>query len=127
MRPDPNTEGRSIPTFDPSHTSFKHALSVIVFSGIWLEAYLHNLAVSRLGPTAADSLDRRIYEVKLEELGCSDPSVLEKAQRFRETRREIVHEKAHFDTGNIKVAQTEARLAYELVKVVEERLAEEAS
>ena len=118
-RPNPTSDVGSIITVDPSHAGLKSALNVIVFAGIWLEAYLHLVAVSRLGKGAAKKFDRKAYEDKLTQLECSNSDILDKAKRLRNTRREIVHEKAHFDSGEIKIAQTEAQLAYELVTSVE--------
>lgn len=115
-RPKPNGEKGSIITYDPEHKSFKHSLVAIVFAGIYLEALLYIKGVKRLGKTAYDKIDRKIYEDKLMALGITDPQLLALCKRFRIARKELVHEKA-FQQSESKLwgAQDEARKAINLI------------
>ena len=42
-------------------------------------------------------------------------TILDRVDSFKETRKELVHEKAHFDNGEIKWAEKEAEIAYEIM------------
>lgn len=87
----------------------------IVFTGIWLEALMHLLIVQKYGEQKFKEYDFKSYEKKLQLLGCSDQQIIDRATRFQKTRKALVHEKAHFDDGEIKFAQDEADSAYELL------------
>ncbi len=117
-RPKPNGEPGWIITYDPDGRSFKAALVVITFSGIYLEALLHLLIVKKKGLKTYKEYDRRPYEVKLKLLGCSDELILEECEHYRKVRREIIHEKAHIDTEIIRFAQDEATKAFKLIGLV---------
>lgn len=106
-------------TFDPHQTSFKQAMIAIVFTGIWLEALLHLQLVRKHGRDAYGDYDFKSYADKLAALGCNDSTILDSARRFQESRRELVHEKAHFDGGQMKAAQDEADNANALLLAVE--------
>lgn len=108
--------------FDPSQKSFKQAMIVIVFTGMWLEALLHLLIVRSHGEAKFRELDFKSYEEKLKLLGVFEESVLEAATRFRKARKELVHEKAHFDTSETKIAQDEAHNAYQMLLAIESAL-----
>jgi uncharacterized protein YutE (UPF0331/DUF86 family) len=59
-----------------------------------------------------------IYEEKLKLLKIVDTEFLQRVERFRSTRNQLLHEKAFFDNGEIRVAEEEAELAIELVRYV---------
>lgn len=105
--------------FDPSQKSFKSAMVAIVFTGMWLEALLHLLIVRDFGEEKFRKFDFKLYEEKLRLIGIDDNSILEAAARFRIARKELVHEKAHFNTRETQTAQDEARNAYQLLMAVE--------
>jgi len=48
-------------------------------------------------------------------LGCTDQKLLDRVLRFRKTRKSLVHEKAHLDDGEIKLAQDEAENAHQIL------------
>jgi hypothetical protein len=102
-------------TYDPDQKSFKQAMIAIVFTGLWLEALLHLLIVRDHGVNTFNKYDRKSYSEKLRLLGCSDNAVLASADRFQNCRKELVHEKAYLDTGQIKTAQDEADNAHQLL------------
>ena len=94
-RPRPNGEPGWILTPDPEQRSFKQALIAIVFSGAYLEAILRIVGRDRLGPEEYGRIEYgTTYEKKLERLGIADPALLGKCERLRESRNEVVHEKA---------------------------------
>lgn len=105
--------------FDPSQMSFKQAMIVIVFTGMWLEALLHLLIVRDHNEDKFREFDFKSYEEKLKLLGITDQSILDATSRFRKVRKELVHEKAYFDTGEAKVAQDEAHNAHQLLLTIE--------
>jgi hypothetical protein len=120
---EPIGDGRPgwIISFDPNQTSFRQAMITIVFTGIWLEALLHLLIVRDHGEEKFKEFDRKPYEDKILLLGCSDQKILDSAERFRKCRRELVHEKAFFDSGEAKTAQDEAENAYQLLVAIDSR------
>lgn len=115
----PKADGSTgwIITYDPDRNSFKQAMISIVFSAMWLESLLHLLIVKHLGEKKFKECDRKKinYEKKLELLGCTDQDILDRVARFRKTRNSLVHEKAHFDSGEIITAQDEANNAHEML------------
>lgn len=105
--------------YDPTYKSFKKSMIVVVFTGIWLEAFLHLEIVKAFGESEFKKVDRtKSYEEKLEIIGINDSELLKKVNNFRETRRELVHEKAFMDKGEIKKAQEEATLANEVMREI---------
>ena len=108
--------------FDPNQKSFKQAMVAIVFTGMWLEALLPLLIVRDHGEEKFREIDFKPYEEKLRFIGIDDNSILEAAARFRIARKELVHEKAHFDTGETKKAQDEARNAYQFLLAIDTAL-----
>lgn len=108
--------------FDPNQKSFKQAMIVIVFTGMWLEALLHLLIVRDHGEAKFREVDYKSYEEKLRLVGIDDNSILEAAARFRIARKELVHEKAHFNAGETQTAQDEARNAYQLMLAIDTAL-----
>jgi hypothetical protein len=111
----PRGDGGWVITYDPSSTSFKQACITVVFAGIWLEAAAHLAIVRQHGLAKAKEFDRRSYEDKLQLLGQSDSDILARARRLQAARRELVHEKAHMDSGVLRFAQKEADNAYQLL------------
>ena len=114
-RPKPDGSAGWVITYDPSQNSFKQSMIAIVFTGMWLEAFLHLQIVQKYGEQKFKEYDFKSYEEKLQLLGCSDQQIIDRATRFRKTRKALVHEKAHFDDGEIRTAQDEADSAYELL------------
>lgn len=108
--------------FDPNQKCFKQAMIAIVFTGMWLEALLHLLIVRDHGEEKFREVDYKPYEEKLRLIGIDDKSILESAARFRVARKALVHEKAHFDTGETQTAQDEARNAYQLLLAIDTAL-----
>ena len=112
----PKSEGEGwIIKYDPEQKSFKSAMITLVFTGIWLEALLHLLIVREYGETEYQKYDHKSYEEKLRLLGITNEPLLGKVQQFRATRKELVHEKAHFNQATIKTAQKEAKIAREVM------------
>ena len=103
---------------DPNRASFKAAMVTIVFVGMWLEAFLHLEIVRRAGLAQYKKVDFSSYEEKLKLVGVDDQALLSKVAKFRKSRKELVHEKAYFDSNSIKVAQSEAELAHEVMLLV---------
>ena len=111
-------------TFDPNQTSFKRAMISIVFTGMWLDALMHLLIVRDHGEDKFKVYDRKWYEEKLTLLGCQEQGLLRRVKKFRESRKSLVHEKAHFDDGEIKTAQDEAENAHEMLVAIHEHFSE---
>ena len=109
-----------IVTYDPDQTSFKQAMISVVFTGMWLEAVTHLLIVKVHGKDKFKEYDFKSYEEKLTLLGCIDQELLNSVSRFRQARKSLVHEKAHFDDAEIRWAQKEAENAHELLLAVNE-------
>ena len=124
-RPKPDGSAGWIVTYDPTQTSFKQAMISLVFAGMWLEAMTHLLIVKVHGKDKFEEYDFKSYEEKLMLLGCTDQELLNSVSEFRKARRLLVHEKAHFDDGEIRWAQKEAENAHELLVVIYERLSEQ--
>ena len=113
----PRADGGWIISYDPDRRCFKAACVSIVFTGIWLEAATH-LAYARLGRLAdLKKFDSQVYENKLVALGF-EPTVLEQAKRLRLARKELVHEKAYLDSGEMRFAQAEAENANQLLRAL---------
>lgn len=119
-RPKPNDEPGWIFTFDPDQKSFKAAFVTIIFSGIYLEALLHLLIVERKGLSVYIESDKRrdTYAKKLKLLDCKEQFILEDSEHLRIVRNEIVHEKAHQDSGKQRTAQDEATRAFNLIEAI---------
>ena len=115
-----------IKVFDPERTSFKQAMISVVFTCTWLEATLHLLIVGKYGRKCFKEVDREPYETKLDLLDCRDAELLKNVVRLRKGRRELVHEKAHFQfndagefIGELRTAQDEAENARAVMLDVE--------
>ena len=112
-KPD-GSAGRTI-IYDPNQNSFKQSMISIVFTGIWLESLFHLLIVDNYGKEKFKEYDFKSYEEKLQLLGCMEQNLLDRVLRFRKTRKSLVHEKAHLDDGEIKLAQDEAENAHQIL------------
>lgn len=121
-RPKPDGSPGWVISLDPSQSSFKQAMIVIVFTGMWLEALMHLLIVRDHGKKIFEEYDFKSYEEKLRLIGVLDETILSRTTRFRKTRKALVHEKAHLDDGEILWAQKEADNAYELLTALQEGL-----
>lgn len=117
-RPKPDGSEGWILTYDPEQTSFKQSIISIAFTGMWLEALLHLLIVQRHGKDKFKEYDFKSYEDKLALLGCGETVLLSRVSRFRKARKLLVHEKAHFDDGDILTAQDEAVNAHEMLTAI---------
>jgi hypothetical protein len=117
-RPKPDGTAGWIVTYDPDRTSFKQAMISVVFTGMWLEAIMHLLIMKAYGNNKFKEYDFKSYKEKLKLLGCTDEELLNSASRFQKTRKELVHEKAHFNDGEIRWAQKEAENAHSLLMEV---------
>ncbi|MEE9614005.1 MAG: hypothetical protein V3W31_03495 [Thermodesulfobacteriota bacterium] len=93
-RPKAGGEPGHIITYDPTAKSFKHALTAIVFSGIYLEALMFVEGRKRLEKRQYKKMDGQTYEQKLCALGITDAKVLSACAKFRKTRNDLVHEEA---------------------------------
>ena len=82
------------------------------------EALFHLLIVARFGESVYNKYDKDKYENKLKLLGCKDQVLMDACKHFRDCRREIVHEKAHFTQNNFRIAQDEARTSMKLVESI---------
>ncbi|ACD89734.1 hypothetical protein Clim_0648 [Chlorobium limicola DSM 245] len=109
-------------TYDPTHASFKKAMISLVFTGMWLEALMHLLIVRQFGEAKFKEYDFKSYEEKLKLLGVEDKQLLDRTSRFRVIRKALVHEKAHFDDGEMKTAQSEAKNAHQMLQAICEAL-----
>lgn len=117
--PKADGSGGFIIKYDPDHNSFKKSMIVVVFTGMWLEALLHLEIVKKHGEKEFKKVDRKYtYEEKLKMVGISSADLLDKVKRLRKTRKELVHEKAFLDNGEIKKAQEEAVLANEVMNEI---------
>jgi hypothetical protein len=123
----PRTDGNPgwIITRDPSQNCFKQSMISIVFTGMWLEAFLHLLIVRECGEEIFKAYDRKTYEEKLQLLGCTDERIFNRVSRFREARISLVHEKALLDGGEIKFAQEEAENAHGIFGVINSFVSEQ--
>lgn len=117
-RPKPDGSAGFIITFDPEQTSFKKSLIALVFAGIYFEALLWLEGCRRMGEDKYRAIDKKKYEERLPELGISDPQLVASAKRFREARKDLVHEKATVKPETLYWAQDEARHAVEFVNQI---------
>ena len=147
-KPKPGDEPGWIIAYDPYQKSFKNAFVTIIFSVVYLESLFHLLMVKQFGKEISEYRDREklekklinlvvikrlgvekaytekkkmtdvIFETLLNKLGDDEKSLIGSCKTLRETRNGIIHEKAHFDSGKIHVAQKEAENAFEVVKAV---------
>lgn len=112
-------------TYDPNQTSFKQSMISLVFTGMWLEGFLHLLIVKRYGKSKFKEYDFKSYEEKLDLLGCTEKELLDRVSRFRKIRKSLVHEKAYFDNGDIWRAQNEAENTHEMLASIHQYFSEQ--
>lgn len=128
--PKPHGEPGWVVRRDPDRRSFKQSLIAIAFAGAYLEALLGLKGRDRYDARAWKKFDRETYERKLEMLGVTEPKLLEDAKRFREARKDVMHEKAvDMDAGEAfehRIAQVEAEHGIEFVREVTKRFADGA-
>lgn len=113
-RPKPNGERGFIITYDREHRSFKHSLIAIVFAGIYFEALIYIEGIRRIGKAKFKKIGKSTYEDKLRAIGIDDKALLKSCKRFRQSRNDLVHEKAVEMTSlktKLRFAQKEARHA----------------
>lgn len=131
--PKPDGQPGYILSSDPGRKSFKQSFIAIAFAGMYLEALVGLIGRARLGKAFYDEkIDRFTYEEKLKVLGVNDERDLASCKRFRETRNNLIHEKAlDFEAlrpdkkirkKEIRVAQEEASLAVDFVKSIGSKL-----
>jgi hypothetical protein len=85
---------------------------------------LHLKIVRKNGAQKAKKHDREFsYKEGLEILGCNEEAILDAVERLRKCRKELVHEKAFHDSGEIKIAENEADNAYWLIVAIEKYFA----
>lgn len=118
-RPKENGSPGWIITYDPEQKSLKQAMIAIAFTGMWLEAFLHLRIVRDHGLQKFKEYDFKSYDDKLQLLGCTEQSIIEASQRFHKCRKELVHEKAFCDSGQISKAQNEADNANQLLLAID--------
>ncbi|MFB3091860.1 MAG: hypothetical protein ACE1ZD_01530, partial [Dehalococcoidia bacterium] len=104
-------------------TSFKQSLIAMVFASIYLEALLYIVGTDKLGKDEYMKIDRKTYEEKLRALGVTDTETLTTCRRFREARKDLVHEKAielHAGVGGttFRTAQREAKIGVSFVRSI---------
>ena len=116
--------GRALIRYDPKQRSFKNSLIAIAFSGMYLEALLHLVGSRRLGINAYEKIDGKTYEDKLRALAINDTALLADCKRFRESRRDLEHEKAFHPRSSreMRTAQLEAADAVALIERVRDLL-----
>lgn len=104
--------------YDPNQQSFKQSMIVVVFAGMWLEAFFHQEIVKQRSKNQFNNNSNKSYKEKLELIGISEYNILNKTVTFQKTRNELIHEKSFLDKGEIKCAQEEAKHAHEIIEHV---------
>lgn len=125
-KPKPNGELGFTNVWDPEQRSFKSAMITIVFAGMYLDAILYIALQSHFGRDGALKIERLPHEERLSRLGVTDPSILDRVRDFRQTRKDLVHEKAielgALESGQINNAQDAADRAMALMREIRELL-----
>lgn len=125
--PKPNGEPGAIIRIDPEQKSFKKAMISIAFSAMYFEALIFLTAVARFGRPEALKIDRMFYEDRLQRFGIIDPSILSRAKSFRESRKDLIHEKAieisDLDSSSMRFAQKVASDVVPFIREVRSLLA----
>lgn len=110
----PSGDGYVI-SFDPRATAFKQACVAVAFSGMFLEAAVYFVALSRFSKSKAERIDSlRSYPKKLEKLGITNETLIADSEALQRARRELAHEKAIKLGQSIKNPPTYAQDAAEL-------------
>jgi hypothetical protein len=125
-QPKPDGSPGFVIAYDPSRRSFKQSLVAIAFAGIYFEALLFVVGTERLGARWRDDVDRKPYEDRLKVLGITDEAVLSSARRLRQSRHDLVHEKAvpidEISHGELRWAHEEAAHALRFIAKASARL-----
>lgn len=102
--------------FNTDRQSFKHAMIIMSFVGMWLHAVL------RLKMLSMNMSDKRYqrqkgspYEQRLMIVGCYDELILEKVSSYRMARNRLLLETDYFRKEDILFVELEAKKAYELM------------
>lgn len=104
--------------YDKSQISFKNSMIVVVFSGMWLEAFFHHEMIKQYSKNQFNNNSNKSYKEKLKLIGINESGILDRVENFQQTRNELIHEKAFLDKGVIKIAQNEAEQAHEIIEYV---------
>lgn len=113
--PKPNGEEGNVVKADPEQKSFKSSMVSVVFFAMYLDSILHILISKKVGIDEYKKYDFKKYEDKLRILGVSDPLILKRVENFRNSRKELVHEKALYPS-EFRKGQDEANKANQLIK-----------
>ena len=81
IKPKPDGSEGNVIRYDPSHQSFKQAMIVVVFSGMWLEALFHQEIVRPKSKNQFNNNNKKSYREKLELIGITEASVLNKKEK----------------------------------------------
>ena len=124
-RPKDDGSAGHILTHDPDRRSLKHSFVAIAFAGMFMEAALWLYGTRKLGVDKYKPIDRWNLEMRLQPLGLADEDLEAKLKNYRETRKDMVHEKAvpfsQVQTPT-RYAQKEARKSVEVMLQLEEVL-----
>ena len=121
-RPKGDGSGGHILSVDPDRQSFKQSLIAIAFTGMFIEAALWLYGCRKLGIDKYRPVDGKPLEKRLRDLGIDDKDLETKLKDYRETRKDLVHEKAvplSLDRTPVRHAQKEAKKSVELMLQVE--------
>jgi len=114
-------EGSAFESYvEPGQQSFKSGMIAIVFAGMYVEARLWLAGIEALGEQAYARIDRQPLEQRPEAIGVRHANLREALQRFREARKDLVHEKAlprPRDTRPVQTAQEGAARAKKLIEL----------
>jgi len=124
-RPRNDGSGGHILTVDPDRQSLKHSFIAIAFAGMYIEAALWIYGSRKLGIDKYKPIDGKPLDKRLVEIGIEDNDLEAKLKAYRETRKDLVHEKAvpfSMDPTPTRYAQKEARIAVDLMFQVEQVL-----
>jgi hypothetical protein len=123
--PKPDGTPGYILALDPEHRSFKQALIVVTFAGIYFEALTYFVARQK-SKSQAEKVDGARYRGKLERLGINEEALLQVAESFQLDRNDLVHEKAspaaEVDWGEVRFAQSCADKAMDFIVAVQRAL-----
>lgn len=124
--PKPDGSPGYVVKLDPQQGSFKQALIVMAFAGIYFEALTYFIARLK-SKTHAKKVDKARYRGKLILLGVRDDALLDAAESFQQDRNDLIHEKAiaveEVDWTEARFAQSCADTAMEFVAAVKRALA----
>jgi len=120
----PKADGGSIIKHneDPDRNSHKQYMIAMIFSAMFFEALLYREGTKRFGQDEYKKIDHDLYENRLRAFGITDDEVLRKCTRFREARKDLVHEKANEPNPAIRWSKDEAQHSIEFIRLVENLL-----